>query len=547
MSEIVQTDVLVIGGGGAGARAAVEASEYRVGVAIANKGVIAETGCTAVSTRMCTNRQGFGVRADPETYAVDIIRNGLGMNDPRLARILTYEARERVEDLTRFGLEFEPDTFIIKGKGAGKPIVTVLKEEMMRQGVDIRENVMVIDLLTNRGNVVGAIGLNMKTLDTVIFEAKSTVLATGGTGGLYIHNVNTPCITGDGYAMAYRAGAELVNMEFIRMGEVTLSPVKGLLFRYDLWRLKPKIYNAAQEEFVKKYIPPEVDLDTAFELRSTRYYFTTANESRYINIALYKEIAEGRGTENGGVYVDFTDIPEEVIREKASQGYEFMLSRGVDICQTPVEIAPATHHFYGGLRIDDKTQTTLPGLFAAGEVVGNVHGADRIGGTALVETQVFGARAGKYAAIRALSKTTLGIDQRQVQEIYGRVLFRGSGEIRPRALKERVQRIAWHGAHIVRNGEGLRQAILEFEEARKALQEADVNEEGIIDAHVTKNLIEVGEMVARAALLRRETRAVHYRKDYPQLDNENWLKVITFKRVAGQMTWKARPPTEAYF
>ncbi|MCJ7767556.1 FAD-binding protein, partial [Candidatus Bathyarchaeota archaeon] len=494
---------LVVGGGGAGARAVIEANSCGVNATMVLKGVLTKSGTTPYNIRQAGGGRCAILASpnDPEKHFMETLKAAQGMSNERLARILAYEAMDRVVDLRRYGLElpyraedwaparahFHP--FL----ATGTSLVEALKDEIERRGIEVIENTMITKILTDSGRVVGAIGIDTGTSEFRILSAKAVILATGGGGQLWLHSVNPTDVCGDGFAMAYRAGAELVNMEFQRTGFKVLRPIEECILDPELFMLHPKMYNGHHEEFLKNYVPEGIALDDCFDLRSQQHRFTLNNASKYVDLAIYNEIRDGRGTENGGVFLDFTHIPRESIRGK-SKGceriYDWLLSNGVDISKEPLEIVTATHSFYGGIRIDERCESTIRGLFAAGEVVGNIHGADRLGGNSLIDCQVFGARAGRNAAIEALSLSSgpPQLDEKQVDEEHERI-FQTSFNQDPNDLKTEVQRVAWENVHLVKNENNLNFAMGEFLKIQKDLQKNTPIETGrVVDSLIVQTL-----------------------------------------------------------
>ncbi|MHA1607013.1 MAG: FAD-dependent oxidoreductase [Candidatus Freyarchaeota archaeon] len=541
----LDVDVLIVGGGGAGARAAIEAHERGVKVAVVTKSTF-PSGCTSVAGGIM--QAPVDPSDSPDVYFSDVVDGGAHVNNRRLVRVLAEEAAERLRDLDRFGTEFmkaEGRFVAVGGAGTSRPRLVPVREmygpafiaglvkEVKRRGIRVFEKVMVTRILTDDGRAAGAIGLNLLTGDLLVFKAKSIVLATGGACRLYGLTTNPPDATGDGYALAYRAGAELVDMEFVQFRACIVHPpaLRGMPPPADgLPGRGGRFYNALCERYMKKYDP------------------VRAEETTRDLIAIYaqKEIIEGRGTLHGGVYNDLSGVPDEMWR-LFPRFLEACKAAGIDPRWQPIEWAPGAHHFMGGVRINERCETRVTGLYAAGEVAGGVHGANRIGGNALTETQVFGARAGRFAAEHALSASTPSISEEQVEAEIERLssIYEREDGFPPSEIKRKVSSLMDRYVRVIRSAEGLRKTLEELERVgreelpRLYLERREYAALG--EAVEVVNLVEVGEMVARAALMRTESRGAHYREDYPHRDDENWLKNIVIRLEPGGMRLEAVP------
>jgi succinate dehydrogenase/fumarate reductase flavoprotein subunit len=289
--------------------------------------------------------------------------------DHNLAKIIAYEAPERFNELVEWGVGFlrgrdgrfrqvmsDGATYpraCGTGADTGRQVMNAVKGQVKERGISVVEGTMMIDLIKQNGTVTGAVGINGESLDLTAFFANSTIIATGGHGGLYKYNVFPPGMTGDGYGMALRAGAKLVNMEFMQMGPCVVSP-----FKFDvggiLWRLGPRLINGNGEEYLKKYLPSDLTIDELYRLKSVTFPFTMRNPSGYIDIANFTEIAEGRSTESGGVAFDLSHVPPDVIETEASIPFKYFMSKGIDIRKEPLQIATSIQHMNGGILIDEK-------------------------------------------------------------------------------------------------------------------------------------------------------------------------------------------------
>lgn len=522
----IACDVLVIGAGAAGSRAAQEAKranpQLRVVLAVAGKY------CRTGSTQLIAS-ESLGINApfnfandgdNPDIYYQDMLATGGGLNDPALCRIIADESCARIQDLISLGMAFDCKTGVplqtklsgcskarslTCGGSTGVEMLRALAKGHTEAGVEILEHVRLLDLWQDAdGRVCGAIGLThspdnpAKSTGEIRIRAGATVLATGGAGRLFRRNVNPPTLEGDGWAMAYRAGARLVNMEFFQIGPAVMWPKIQFIIHSHMWKLKPRLTNAGGEEFLANYCPPGVVPEDVFDAKILSYPFSVRTVAKYLDIAIFKELAAGRGAANGGVYFDVTHVSEQELRQKAPITYQTLRNAGVDLARQKIELGPVVQNFNGGILIDKNGSTGVEGLYAAGEVTGGVHGADRPGGNNLIDTQVFGCRAGRAASEFALSvrgKTSGSVPQLS----HDAVAAPDAEAVRRRAaLYERE-------LTIVRRAEGLKK-VLDFVAEQSPTSYAE------------RNALLVGRILATAALTREESRGTHYREDFPDTD-----------------------------
>jgi len=555
-----KTDVLVIGAGGAGLRAAIEAKSNGADVVVVNKGVSGQTGCTrsAASDWMAFGAA-FG-HADPADnpieHWIDIMVKGGLVCDPLLSKNIAFNAPDRLMDLENWGANFDKTTdgkFVqilsdgaryprACGRGAdtGPIIIKVLINRANQLGVKFTDNISSADLILDESGVVtGCWGVDRKTGELAIFEAGAVVLAAGGAGNLYAINVFPGGMSGDGYAMAYRIGAELVNMEFIQIGPSIVHPLNFALSGV-FWRLNPRITNKYGEEFIPKYIPRGVDINKAIYTKGVSYPFTIRNESKWVDVAVYTEIAEGRGTEHNGVYMDISHNDPEVIRTRARVPFNHLINYGIDLRKDRVEFAPAIQHFNGGVRINAKAETNIPGLYAAGENAGGQHGADRPGGNALADCQVHGKIAGENAAEFARFRKRIALTSGRMSEIekaYSELTAERNGSMTVEQATAGLRWIMWKNASIVRTADGLKSIISYISSiATPAVAHSDVHK--FLDY---RNMLVVGRMIAESALMRNESRGTHYRADRKAVNDPAWLRQIVIKDDGGEMNLSAYP------
>jgi len=537
--EIHECDVLVIGSGGAGCRAAVEARKSNLEVTIVSKGLSFKSGCTTLAEGGYNAAFGY-VDADDsvDVHFQDTMKGGAYLNDIELVKILVNEAQNRLIELESYGAIFDRQDSgklnqrafggqsfrrtCFQGDRTGHEMMMALKEEVIHQKIKTLDEVMITSLIMDNENngVIGACGVSLRDTKLLIFRAKSTIIASGGAGWLYPVTSNAIQKTGDGYCLAYNAGADLIDMEQVQFhptGMLYPDSRRGVLVTEAVRGEGGKLFNVNMERFMKNY-------DERGEL-ATR---------DVVSSAIYNEIREGRGTTNGGVYLDVTHLPDDLIEEKLETMLLQFLDVGVDIRNEAMEVAPTAHHFMGGARIKPICETTVKNLYAAGEVAGGVHGANRLGGNALAETQVFGKRAGESAANNALSnELDLNEDQEDVEEERIQSIFK-EGDVYPHEIKSELMATMWENVAIIRNENGLKSALVKIEELKdKSLNMTVIDGAGfnknLLDALEIENMLMLASLVTQSALLRRESRGSHYREDYPEKD-ERWNRSIVLNK-----------------
>jgi fumarate reductase (CoM/CoB) subunit A len=506
--------VLVIGSGGAGVRAAIEASCYGETILI-SKTIVGKGGCTPMAEGgfNAVLREGDSCSIHSE----DTLRGGAYLNDPALVSVLVNEAPQRMQDLIDWGAVFdftETDEIAQRPFGGqrfprtcyasdrtGHEIMATLVDRLHAclETVTPLNEVAVIDLLRDGDRVIGAIALDEKG-NLLTIRANSTILATGGATKVYDISTNSSSGTGDGFAIGYRAGAELIDMEMVQFhptGAVYPYDARGRLVTEAVRGEGGILKNCLGERFMGRYDPARMELSTR----------------DVIARSIATEIQAGRETENGGVYLDVTHLPREQIEKKLPVMLEQFLKFGVDIREVPMEVAPTAHHLMGGLRITPECRTTLPGLFACGEVAGGVHGANRLGGNALAETQVFGRRAGEAAG--AAEKRIKRIDPSQVERQRARLDAFLKGSENPAQVRRRLQQAMWDGAGIFRNAETLTRTLEMIGHLSEMKLRAHTAQ-NLQECCVVENMCLTASLICRSALLRREARGAHVRTDVQQ-------------------------------
>lgn len=538
-TRIIKSDVLIIGSGGAGCRAAIEISNNCLNPLIVSKGLSFRSGCTGMAEGGYNAAFAFVDEEDTkDIHFKDTIKGGSYLNDSKLARILVDEATDRLIDLEEYGALFDRQdsgelnqrpfggqTFrrtCFQGDRTGHEIMMALKEEIIKKKIPTIGEVMITSLILDdsKQKVIGAVGLSLKNSEIIFFQSKAVILATGGAGQLYPVTSNTLQKNGDGFALAYNVGADLIDMEEIQFhptGMLYPDSRKGILVTEAVRGEGGILLNKNNERFMGNY-------DDRKEL-ATR---------DVVSRAIYNEIRCGRGNENGGVYLDVTHLDDEVIEEKLETMLFQFLDVGVDIRKQPMEVAPTAHHFMGGVRIDENCRSTVNNLFAAGEAAGGVHGANRLGGNALADTQVFGKRAG-ISASKAAKSSDFEINNEEIKNEIDRIdkLFK-KGSILPFEIKKELQNLMWDKVAIIRNEKDLKEALSHIKTLKEKLNDMDVNNEthynkGLQEALEVINMVEIAELTVKSALIRKESRGAHFREDFSDT-KEEWKKSIVMNK-----------------
>ncbi|HSQ93850.1 MAG TPA: fumarate reductase (CoM/CoB) subunit TfrA [Methanoregula sp.] len=510
--EVVDCHVLVIGSGGAGVRAAIEASKHGE-TALISKTLVGKGGCTTMAeggfNAVLREQDSCGIHFE------DTMKGGAFLNDPDLVNILVKEAPLRMGDLMKWGAVFDftesdevaqrpfggqrfPRT-CYAGDRTGHEMMVTLVERLDGTDVTTLQEYTVIDLMKDGDRVTGAMALDEKG-NLVVLKADATVLATGGGTKVYDISTNSSSGTGDGFAIGYRAGAELIDMEMIQFhptGAVYPYDARGRLVTEAVRGEGGLLLNSKGERFMTNYDPQRMELSTR----------------DVVARAIATEIQQGRGSPSGGVYLDVTHLPREQIEDRLPVMLEQFLKFGVDIRITPMEVAPTAHHVMGGLRITTECRTTLPGLFACGEVAGGVHGANRLGGNALADTQVFGRRAGDAAGREGRRQKK--VDEDQVKFELDRLNRFMEGSKDPARVRNLLQRAMWDGANIFRNAEDLRRTLAAANVLSGKPLKAETRR-NLAECCIIENMCLTASLICRCALLREESRGAHVRTDIRQ-------------------------------
>lgn len=558
----LSTDVLIVGAGGAGLRAAIAAQAAGSHTLIVTKGRLGRAGVTPMATSDFMAYSAAIGHADPldtpEQHARDIVTMGAYVCDANLARVIAEEAPARLYDLLEWGAQFKETApgklyqFLTDGSsraracGKGPDTSWEIERVLVQKchGIPRLEHTMITRLLVSDGRVAGAVAINQKTGESLAIEAKAVILASGGAGAAFRLHVFPGDATGDGYALAYRAGAELVNMEFIQIIPSVIHPFKFCASGV-FWRTNPRLRNGRGEEFLSRYMPAGIDVPEALHIKGVTAPFSVRNNSRFIDIGIFEEVMAGRGTPHGGVYIDLSHNPSEMVEREAGEPLKWLQRYGIDIRKQPVEVADAIQHFNGGVRINERAETAVPGLYAAGEAAGAQHGADRPGGNALADCQVFGCRAGVNAAYfaREAGPATWPDEEAKSELAHIGDLKGRAGGRDPRYVREWLQDLMWKNASVVRRVDGLERALSQLKSRAGALAElGGTTPNELCRALELENMFIVSEMVLRAAVTRTESRGPHCRGDYPDRDDANWIKYLVFRQSAGEMKMTTAKP-----
>ena len=518
----VKADVLVVGSGAAGLRAAIEARKFGVDIILVSKTPVGWANNSLYSSGVLTVPQ---AGLTTQQYFELILRTGKRMNNQKLVKILAEEAATQLLELREYGVELNvrggryhtTGPNIMQGAGLVQPLVKFAKAI----GVKMLDNFMVFDLVADEA-VRGAVGFNVKSGKNILLKAKAIVLASGGACQIYRRTDNPARTTGDGYVLAHKLGVPLIDMEFIQFFPIGLVepgcpmfmfPVPPFIIEHGV------LQNRLHEDIAKKHgLNPE---------------FIYLTDRDFWSIAIAKEIDQGLG-EGEAVLLNLPDI-WRVLGEHRIPQFLLRLSGSFPLREKALHVSPLAHTFMGGVRIGENCQTNLPGLYVAGESAGGVRGANRVGGSTLTECIVFGARAGFNAAKYAKNATEPSLEKPLVKEelrILDRVRRSTHLGVEPSLVKQRIKEVMWKYCGIIRTERGLEACVralqdLEAEEVERL--HADTPRE-LMEALEAINMLTVAKLVATSAKMRKESRGTHYRSDYPQQNDREWLKNIIITR-----------------
>ena len=561
--KTIETDILIIGSGGAGSRAAIEVARNDTQVLVATKGIFTRCGATVTagldmdvpSSRV---EEVCGIPGimedDEENFCRDMFEEGKYINNEELVWTHCSNAAKYVKELVDWGIKIEglnqspghryPRSII----SSGRSMVQTLKREIKKYNIKFLENAMITNLLTKNNRIVGAVGMELTSGDFIVIKAKAVILATGGAMGISPITTAPQELVGDGMYMAFEAGAKLVDMEFPLFLPACLywpSSMKGLDLPYTCssaiggwW------FNAFGERFMKKWDPSRMEAGTTRDIAS---------------IAQAMEILEGRGSPHGGIYVSFKHLPDELLtayfeKDPLVKNFKYggfdLLNFNMDPRKVSYEAGPAAHYWNGGIRINKTCETSVIGLYAAGEVQGGTMGANRLAGNAITECLVFGALAGLNASRFVKNIPFLDINNDQLEKYYERIYkpIKQKNGIDAIQIKKNIQEIAFKSVGPVRKETGLISCIEEIEKIKKDMlpyivtscKENICNREWM-EALEIDSIVTLLEIVLRASLMRKESRGAMYRKDYPNTNNRDWLRNIIVYKERGKIVLGTLP------
>lgn len=547
--ETLSIDILIIGAGGAGLRAAIEAHNAGAKVLVVSK---EDLGGAHTNKAMGGLNVAIKAPATPEQHYNDTVNGGWHLNNHTLAKIFSEEMPERIYDLERYGVKFDrlPDgSFytwaggkqsaplnLCAGDYTGREIMNGLVAEIKRLKISYLDNHFVTKLYKEGKKVVGAHVMDMKTGKFQIVNAKATIMATGGLGMLYETNSNDESNTGEGFALALDVGANLSDMEMIQFhptGMAWPQSVRGKLITEKVRGHGGKLLNKNGERFMTCYQPQRMELAGRDEV--TR--------------AIYQEIKEGRGTEHSAVYLDVTHWAQNDAEKLVPDVLQNHLEIGVDIRRQKMEITPTMHYVMGGIRITEWGETNVPGLYAAGEVTSSIHGANRLGGNSLGETQVFGRRVGIRASEDVKKQKPAIIPENHIAKELKRISeiqARKKGP-KPEEVMKKLKKVMWDKAGIVKNEKLLKEGLRDVKALEKDSTKVIVQSlKDLQQSFELDRMLETAETIIVSAILRRESRGAHFREDYPKMD-DSWEKnIYTYKDSTGKLKTKIMPVVRDY-
>ncbi len=529
-------DVIVIGAGGAGLRAAIEASARGASVGLICKSLLGKAHTVMAEGGVAAALANVDVKDDWKTHFKDTMKGGKMLNNWRMAQLHAQEAPDRVKELEHWGALFDrtKEGKIMQrafgghtwkrlchvGDRTGLEMIRTLQDKGIHTGIDVHMECTITSLLKDGERISGAFGYWRESGRFVVFNSKAVVLATGGIGKSYKVTSNSWEYTGDGHALAYEAGADLIDMEFVQFhptGMVWPASVKGILVTEAVRGEGGILRNSEGERFMEKYDPERMELSTR----------------DVVARSIYTEVQEGRGSPHGGAFLDISHRGGDYVKKKLPSMYhQFMEFAEIDITKDPMEVFPTTHYVMGGVRVDaETTGTTVPGLFAAGEVAGGMHGANRLGGNSLSDLLVFGCRAGAGASDYAneIGDNTLKINEEDIDRASKEMQepFQNEDGENPYTLHQALQDAMGDFVGVFRTHEKISEGVQQIDILKERATKLKVEGSRLFNPgwHLSrdlKSMLIVSEAIARCALQREESRGAHSRVDFPDPDDDKW-------------------------
>ncbi|MDP3720438.1 MAG: fumarate reductase/succinate dehydrogenase flavoprotein subunit [Acidobacteriota bacterium] len=582
-------DVLVIGAGGAGLRAAIEAAGAGVSVGLICKSLLGKAHTVMAEGGMAAAMAHNDDRDSWKVHFADTMRGGQYVNNWRMAEIHAKEAPDRVRELEAWGAVFDrtPDGRINQrnfgghryprlahvGDRTGLELIRTLQDHTTYLGVTVHMEHTVIELILDGGRAAGVLAYDRERGRFHVFSAKAIVMATGGAGRAYKITSNSWEGTGDGHALAYRAGAELIDMEFIQFhptGMVWPPSVRGILVTEGVRGEGGVLRNSEGRRFMFDDIPDNYKPQTAADPEEGWRYVMQDKTARrppelltrdHVARCINREVKAGRGSPHGGVFLDIawikekiSDAPGHIKRKLPSMYHQFKELADLDITTTPMEVGPTTHYIMGGIKVDaDSQESTIPGLFAAGECAAGINGANRLGGNSLSDLIVFGKRAGEYAAQLARKSAQPKVDDGAVERALKASLEpfeRGSAGENPYKVQQDLQEAMQELVGIVRNEEEMQEAVQKLVGFNERASRAGIDghreyNSGWHTCIDLRNLLDCAEAIARSAIERKESRGGHFREDYPDKVAEfGTFNIATKRQPDGSMKVSRLPLKE---
>jgi fumarate reductase (CoM/CoB) subunit A len=547
--DVIKTEILIIGSGAAGLAASVYAAQSNKKALVIDKGAIGKSGSSVGAVQIAS----LGAWSHPDDsencFLKDIDESGRGLSEPQLTKTLAYDISTRLKDIIDWGLKLDVNeekeiavsatsghsiprsVSARKGKTGLGILQTLIRKVKSLQNVETWSDVVTLELVKSADRVTGAVVFDLKKNKPYLIQCKAVILATGGMGQLYPITSNPVQATSDGFSLGLGAGASLVDMEQVQFYPVSLVAPQSLAgFCISFYHFA-KLYNSHEKRFMTDYEPETLENTTRDRL----------------SIAIATEIAAGRGTANGGVWLQATDEIEKVKKEFPHE-YELCMDRGLDLAKDRVEIGPAAHFMMGGVQINPEAASTVPGLFIAGETAGGLHGGNRLGNNALSECLVFGAKAGIAAtnvATELPSVPSTESSELKTTETYLHQLNSPrSGHIRPYELKNKIQLILGQHVGVIRSNTGLNQAKEQLEEVQAQLlhvklTNSETYSREVLDFIEAGHMVRTAQAIVGAAIMRSESRGAHYNIDHPAQSSKINHTLVHFEN--GKMKLSTTP------